>query len=382
MKKFFTFGIITLLCIVLGGVVFSYTGISWLTPGPQVIAGDSVYGASYPRFVKDGSSLLVAYDIANPSGITEVRYKKSTDNGTTWGGDSYLAANGEGTGASTPQMLKLRNGDLLCAYLTGAHSGENHKIDIRKKNNNDDTWISHSTVATYNGGPQEGIWEPFMIEHPAINNKVYCFYATEEHNTSNNGQRIAYKVSGDGGKNWGTEELMPSSNPSGPNCRDGMPGVVFLGDNNTMYIVFETSQLGAPHPMVIKARTLDSSTGVWSGLKDVYIPSQAQRRAGAPFVVKSANGDLICSFQTDNDLAFGTYPQDKCMQGAYCISTDNGSTWGSKQNLFIVDKDDGVQFVKSNTLFMLNDTSIIAGSRSNKYTGTTPQILIKKGSLN
>lgn len=92
--------------------------------------------------LKDGSLLLV-YGRWNAGGgdfdFAEVWSKTSTDGGRTWGGDRVIVPNEGKVTTFSSSLLRLRNGEILTAYLT-KDSPEDCSVFFRKSTDECRTW--------------------------------------------------------------------------------------------------------------------------------------------------------------------------------------------------------------------------------------------------
>jgi hypothetical protein len=112
-------------------------------------------------------------------------------------------------------------------------------------------------------------------------------------------------------------------------------------ENGDIYVVLEDWDEG--HLFVIKSV---QSTDGDAGMTLVYKPKEA----AAPYGIYATNGELIISFQTDED----NQKDEKKSRMKTIVSTDNGVTWSPTT----IPYDSGIW----NTLFMLHSKTVLAGS--------------------
>lgn len=346
---------------------FISKGITWDTSfGTIIAAGDSTKNASYPRLTIDTNKLILVYDSSSDKSPREINFKFSKDEGKTWSEEVIVDDGASDGGAYTPCIVKLRDGTLLCSYRLGEPTGSKFILRVKKSVDGGKTWQFHSDVIAIDKATNVGVWEPYLVEHPTINNKIYCFYADEV--ASFGSQSISYKIYENW--EWGVEYEVPRPPES---TRDGMP--IICLENNQFVLVFESNAiLGKINSVICRKSTSLEGEIAWGPRKTVYTPSKTGFRAGAPYIVRAGNGDLICSFQTDEDTPLS---QD-IMDGKYIIAPGGDiDNWIAKDYQF---ECDSTHFAKSNTLLMLDDNNILAGCRSNMNTGYVT-IQLKKGKL-
>lgn len=295
-------------------------------------------GAWYPRLLRlKNGDILCAYDTNENHASPIVQISRSKDKGKTWQVLSQ-ASFGEGS-AANGQLLQLPDGTLLCAYRLVKEPTKTLKVSHSTDNGATWTPLSEITANT------EGVWEPHLLQQP--DGEILVFYASEGVRP----QIIALKRSRDGGKTWGKEETVASH----PKSRDGMPVVERL-PSGALIVVFEAQDTG--HPFLIRSMVSDDGGKSWHSRGIVYAPENRTKRAGAPYIVLLPNGNLMASFQTDENRSGNGE--------AFCdmktvLSSDGGKTWdhvsvpfGNKRGA-----------ANWNTLFVMDDKTIAAVTSTN-----------------
>jgi hypothetical protein len=140
-----------------------------------------------------------------------------------------------------------------------------------------------------------GLWEPFLRLRK--NGWVELTYSQE--NTSG-GQALMQLISKDRGATWAAPQAAVSS---GTRVRDGMPGIAATRDRSTgadaLVMVFETNGSGL---FSVESVVSYDDGATWGQRATVHV-APSQRNAGAPQVASFADGSLVATFMTDEDLA-------------------------------------------------------------------------------
>lgn len=218
----------------------------------------------------------------------------STDNAKTWKNGSI--------GSFRPSLACANvnfyeyNGDLYLSYrATGdSPSGYYTSLQVSVSEDGGKTWKEHSTVCEYteHGGGYRGVWEPYLGE---LNGRLTCFYANDSTSVTPQ-QNIEYMVWS--GSRWTNRTVV--SEGVKHNSRDGMPVWTKLSGGEYVCVIESSRYGGSGHPFVIQL--FWSEDGVtWSEPVDIYIPTTNGSKAGAPGVVELPTGQLVVSFQTDED---------------------------------------------------------------------------------
>ena len=220
----------------------------------------------------------------------------SLDNGNTWS-NPVLAASIDNKMAANINFF-YDKGILYMAYRATSGCDDNKNkcytsLNVNVSNDEGLSWKYHSKIIENTMSSKRenrGYWEPYL---GLINNNLTVFYANDS--KSSNWQNIESLTWN--GSSWTNKQII--SNGKSHNSRDGMPVWTRLS-NGTYALVMESSKYRRNHPFVIQI--LYSKDGVkWSNPKDIYIPNGKGSKASAPGIVELPNGQLVVSFQTDED---------------------------------------------------------------------------------
>ncbi|MCR5088571.1 MAG: hypothetical protein K6C08_03540 [Oscillospiraceae bacterium] len=302
--------------------------ITWRPMQPLYVSA-SLGGVAYPRMLTlENGTILCAFDGNDTKGGNSViKVYQSKDGGKTWGptnkdndnsvmqpSDQYIYAN--------PNMMQLKNGDVLIAYrgLSSDDGGSprDSGIFVSVSHDNGITWQPHSTVIKYDQHIG-GVYEPILVE---IKGVPTAFYANDtvqgEGETTGVGmvdtaylaavpswsyQNIEYMQLIDG--EWGNRTIV--CNGVNSNSRDGMPGLTQLADGRWM-LAFEASNTGERYSFVLRYKLSDdglhwnTDRGTGNGTV-LCVPSTKGRKTAAPALAALPDGRIVCVFQTDDGAA-------------------------------------------------------------------------------
>lgn len=253
-------------------------------------------GVWYPRMyqLKNGT-LICGFDTNEDGNRAVVKIVSSVDGGLTWSKEAVQGTNYPEYDCANANFIELDNGDIWLAYRANVMEGEEYYSSIRINVSKDGgkTWEPHSIAAEEKG--VGGVYEPQL---GYIEDKIAVFYANDSLNVVKNGrqQNIEFKIWE--GTSWGDKII--ASDGTKTFSRDGMPVWCKLEDGSYAMVI-ESTSLHPSYEFIIQMKT--SPDGIdWSNkLKDIYIPTGLKKKAGAPYIVKLADGRIAVSFQTDED---------------------------------------------------------------------------------
>jgi len=285
--------------------------VEWSPQTSVIVGSPRVAAAYYPRLLRlaDGA-LLCAFD-GPLDGRNAVRVARSARGSATW--SDPVTVSDEAGNAANGQLALARSGELLCAYRLV--DGANRSIRVSRSPDGGRSWRPLSIVDEV----PEGVWEPHLFELPSA--RLAVFYATERRRP----QAIALRRSEDAGRSWLDEEIVASH----PASRDGMPVPVRLLTGEIL--VFFEAQDYLDRPFVVRCTRSTDGGRSWTGRDLVYASGKPGKKAGAPFAVALPGGEVVVSFQTDEDRnGFGdAFCDVKCV-----VSADGGRTWSAPSTVF------------------------------------------------
>lgn len=275
-------------------------------------------GVWYPRMyeLKKGQ-ILCGFDTNEDGGRAVIKLVTSEDGGLTWSTTAVQATDYPEYDCANANFLELENGDIWVAYRANIMKEDSYYSSIRVNVSRDGgkTWAPHSTVAEEQG--EGGVYEP---QFGYIGDSIAVFYANDSLNAvrNNRQQNIEFKLWE--GDKWGETRL--ASDGTKTFSRDGMPVWCRLEDGS-YGLVIESTSLSPSYPFIIQMKTSPDGLDWSSDLKNIYVPGQFQKKAGAPYIVKLKDGRVAVSFQTDEDA---TQTGDEYSRMKVMISTDAAAT--------------------------------------------------------
>lgn len=277
--------------------------VEWLPSSlHQIDAQNAATGYySYPRMVQLSSqSLMIVFE--NNGNIYTMR---SIDFGNSWLEKKLIAEKRNNINATVPEIIKLKNGNLIIAYNlrpakndSGYYdSNKKFAIAVRRSSNNGENWSSEEILYEAGSEFENGCWEPAIVQ--ISDDTLYLLFANEGIYINSTEQNISLLKSLNQGKSW---SRIPEIISFAKGARDGMP-VPFI--NNKRQLVFgieDNSDGGEFKPSIIMVDL------PWSG---AYISKTSSSRknvlrkelqknvyAGAPYIRQLATGEYLLSFQS------------------------------------------------------------------------------------
>ncbi|GIO90238.1 RICIN domain-containing protein [Paenibacillus lactis] len=320
---------IALTALPLSPVHAASTGMAWASQQIAIYTPPSG-GVWYPRLLKlSPSEWLVSFDTNAGGGNTRIVVSRTQDGGKTWSAPITAVSSTAGN-VGNGQMLRLPSGEIWLAYRLVVQNGSTYEIqlNVRRSVDGGHTWsdLPGGLIGSSTASGFKGLWEPHL---EMINDTIAVLYADDSPTAvGTTGLQNLYMKTWNG-SSWGNRITVSDGVAAG--SRDGMPVITRMNDGR--YItVFEASDV-AGHPFVIKYKI--SADGFnWSVPRQtLYVPIGSGKKAGAPFVVKLADGRLMAAFQTDESSANTGDPYTSMHT---MISSDNGATWQHKTNVFPV----------------------------------------------
>jgi len=301
--------------------------------------GGPAFDGGYPRMVElNDGTLLMTVDMDGG-----IHVWKSWDKGATWhapdGSDNpakkiavpnpnptvfeHTAVNG------VPVVLP--NGHILIAYAEAFYKypiipEHFFHIKIRRSVDGGVTWHHLSTPLDFNLDPNHGALEPGLYLGNG-GQEVRLIYTRA---IDNNGTAIMEeRRSFDGGVTWSVKQDGGRLG-TGKKCQMGN---AVQAENGRYIMVFEMNPdpTGNGNIFVIGMLEQAEDENAWENFRIVYAPEFGGNAygAGAPFIVRLADGRLLCSFQEKDHL-----DNNPPCTFSYVISKDNGVTWGRKTSVF------------------------------------------------
>lgn len=277
--------------------------IEWLETSRKQLMNSSFSQGyySYPRMIQlSNNDLIYVYECNG-----NVYMNSSNDLGETWQNDRLIAQRRDNINATVPEIISLKNGEIIIAYnLRPAQNSNNgydpakqFSIAIKKSSDKGKNWSEERIL--YKGGYhfENGCWEPAMVQLP--DNSLYLFFSNEAIYTESNEQNISVLKSSDNGNTWSS---TPGIISFAKNARDGMPVPIIGNSGKLIFSIEDNSDGGEFKPSVL------TTALPWTG---EIINEHSQKRkqllrnifskevyAGAPFLRQLNTGEFFLSFQT------------------------------------------------------------------------------------
>lgn len=252
-------------------------------------------GATYGRLASAADGRLWAiYEKAG-----KVWTKVSRDAGKTWGDPTLVAESSAGI-AANPEILRMEDGTLVCAWndRPARRSGGRHAIRLAWSMDGGLTW-SRRDKPVFEGGEQssEGVWEPAMA--PLGGERIALVFADEA--SVGHGQRISVMESEDRGRTW--SPARSAAHRAGH--RDGMPVPLVLGQGVAVAIEdngvapggkFRPVIVWTPAQPLFHPPVAGGDSRRWEALAT---PPRPGSNLAAPYLVRLADGRTALSVQSD-----------------------------------------------------------------------------------
>ncbi|GAB6930496.1 hypothetical protein JCM10914A_44790 [Paenibacillus sp. JCM 10914] len=320
---------LALTVVPLQSVYAASTGMAWSSQQIPIYTPPSG-GVWYPRLLKlTPNEWLVSFDTNAGGGNTRIVVSRTQDSGRTWSAPVTAVSHAAGN-VGNGQMLRLASGEIWLAYRQVIQSGSTYDIQLNVRRSTDGgySWsdLPGGLIGSSTANSFKGLWEPHL---EMINGTVAVLYADDSPATvGTTGLQNLYMKTWTG-SGWGSRITISDGVAAG--SRDGMPVITRMNDGRYM-TVFEASDVPG-HPFVIKYKISPNGLNWSVPRQTMYVPSGNGKKAGAPFVVTLPDGRLMAAFQTDESSANTGDPYTSMHT---LISSDNGSTWQYKTNVFPV----------------------------------------------
>ena len=247
-------------------------------------------GGFAPRvYTLENGRMIAGYET-----VHGILTKVSDDNGKTWNLESKASFCPAFNCANVNFFQKGRS--LYMAYrATGkTEKGYYTSLQVSVSTDNGENWKKHSLIseALDENGNLHGVWEPFL---GLLNDELVCFYANDSRLVTKY-QNIEYKVFKNG--EWKNRTVISEGEKH--LSRDGMPVFTRLKSGEYVCVIESSKYANEGNPFVLQM--FWSKDGKhWSEPVDVYRPAANGSKAAAPGIVQLPSGQIVISFQTDED---------------------------------------------------------------------------------
>jgi|GEM_PF-1586141 len=186
------------------------------------------------------------------------------------------------------------DGKVYLAYrATGSQAdGSYTSLQVSVSEDFGKSWKHHSTIVENVSNNGRGVWEPCLGE---INGVLTVLFADERNTGLQNISMMKYNESSG---NWGGFKVISDGNSH--NSRDGMPVWIKLSGGDYACVIESSRLSGNGYPFIIQLLYSEDGDN-WSEPVDIYRPTTRTSKAGAPGIAELPTGQIVVSFQTDED---------------------------------------------------------------------------------
>jgi hypothetical protein len=250
-----------------------------------------------------GDTLLLTYHCGDRENYWDnIAIRRSTDGGATWSAAEILVPDNDPNyyGFANPDLLVLRNGDVLLAYTGRGKPDDNAHDNIQIRLSRDRGWTFGPPRIAATGRS----WEPAAVQLP--DGEIELFYSSEAAwwPSPNPQQEILMVRSTDNAQSWSN----PTHVAYTAGARDGMPVPLVLGGGKGIVFPIESVN-NSQSPWV-----------VWSSVAARYnyaglgTPANGRRWlatseriwGGAPYLVQLPTGETLLSTQDAGGRGIGS----------------------------------------------------------------------------
>lgn len=351
--------------------------ISWLPETriqiTQQLSGPNVF-FSYPRITEmQNGDLICIYE--SDFAVYAIFSKTK---GLSWQQPVLIANHRNGIGAQAPEIIQLKNGNLIAAYnlrpqklANGTYDpGKKFAIAIKISSDKGLTWSDEKVLYEAGSDFKNGCWEPAMTQ--LNDGSLLLLFSNEGVYTTTEEQNISLLKSIDNGNTW-TQTPQIISFTSGK--RDGMPVPVIDKQTGNLLFTIEDNAVQEFKPSIIKVPfpwdgnyVSGSSSNRIKPLRDV-IPANIY--AGAPYLRQFADSSFVFSVQS----TLGRKPDWELSNMRIALADKNLSKFTlMKEVPFDIPAD---KFALWNSLCVLSDNTVIAVTSTNAYDNKNALWMIK-----
>ena len=252
-------------------------------------------GGLYGRMTRlPGGAILCVYEQGGKSWA-----RRSRDGGRTWSAP-VIAAQFPYAGAANPEVLALKNGDILL-FVNQRPGDGTHPFAIGEAVSRDGgaSWTPRPNIYEAGTTGREGCWEPSALQLPS--GEIQLFFANNFPYKGTDDQDISLCRSQDNGKTWSAAKPVSYR----ARHRDGMPVPLRL-QNGDIALAIEDSGLTSRYTLQPAAVTTSRRDNWREPFADgasprrrgaLASPLPADVYAGAPYLRQMPGGQTVLSCQ-------------------------------------------------------------------------------------
>ncbi|GAB3930353.1 sialidase family protein [Larkinella terrae] len=254
-----------------------------------------VYFAEYGRVHRvKGDTLLLTYHCGDRENYWDnIAIRRSTDGGTSWSLAEILVTDNDPNyyGFANPELLVLRNGDVMLAYTGRGKPDDNAHDNIQIRISKDRGWTFGTSRIVATGRS----WEPGLVQ--LADGDIEIFYSSEAAWWPGNNpqQEILMVHSTDLGLTWSAPAHVAYTS----GMRDGMPTPLVLKDNKGIVFPIESVN-NTQSPWVVWSSV--AAKWQYAGLGTTannrrWLATSERIWGGAPYLVQLPTGQTLLSTQ-------------------------------------------------------------------------------------
>lgn len=312
------------------GHIFDSTGRVLYQPATQVFPGNMLPGPV------PGEWMMVV--MLTSGAYTRICLLRSVDDGQTWmQGQDILDGAPSSKVYIDPHMIRLSNGNLLCAF----HESTSNGIRVYRSTDGGQTWTARTSIGP---GAGEYLSEPFLLEVRnnigAISNRVLLLYSNQ-HPTDTTIRDTFYQTqyTDNEGTAWtaGAVVTPTSGASSARHLNDGTRGAMYQTEDGFVQVLYSRKASG--QPAEIWHERINALGAAPTGAPALVATVARISGAGAtqvgpfPIAMKGRHGEYVCYYSGCN------YENGGQTGELYFITSPTGarSSWGTKQRILTVD---------------------------------------------
>lgn len=256
----------------------------------------NVSDTRFPRGARLANGNLIIAFIEYTADARSIKTEISTDDGATWKAWGTIIRDPLRTDVpetvGDPTIVVLPSGKLLAAYRN-LLTDNSHRLQVAVSADEGATWAFQSDVEV-----SPTIEGRSMLPTFSVNSKGQAqIYYTKPKAATGGETQIVMKTSLNEGRTWANQVTVATRAEGG----SSFPAVQRLNDGSIL-AVFDTFRSETNKLPILRSVQSSDDGLTWSSPKDVYIPTDASKRAQSPQMGILEDGRPFVAFVTDENL--------------------------------------------------------------------------------